>query len=667
MSTNQSTSRPFPNLLSLIVGIVLASVVLIVMYFLTPLNKSENTQGLITTQSESAPNNELRATFDTTNPMDKVQEVSRLSDILDIYQTSFDRSLAIYHVCSQASEQKLVSFFEDALELTLDESHKFWGKQFVGVVLHRLVSLNTEKAQSLFAELDLETQRDSAYLLTNEWSKLDLEGASQFVESLPTETIDEDQTSFMLPIIRAGTVWNMGMQNAKSNAAMGIIDSHRMLSEQELIALGETLSVSEYVDGIFLQVQLLEDARNPKAAWQEISADPEQLTSDNYGRLTNIIEAWVKQSGITVMNNVLETVPGDDIKMTLLDSALRVFVKTDPEQAFEYAIENSPSMFGYSSALYTVVHEWSRKDPYAALERVGSLESGMQRYQLLDSVFRNMARDDLQGFIEEIHRFPDNIRDSARGQAIESLMDNDDRDTAMAIFAELESSEVKSRTAMTIVKDWTDSDPKAAFNWVMNEPATEPVRSMLGPMVLRIMAHSNPDEAFAIAQNQPLESDDAVGLEAAVVSSIAMDDVDAALKLLPKVRDGKTKNQAYFGIGGSLARSGRISEAINLGNDLPADQLDSYYTAVGTNAVSMGGMLNGSDSDSSIFETIDLLPSENARSKTALSTILMDSFANNYSDEEIETLKEYLTEEDLKSLEEGEDQLDSFPMPFIGF
>ena len=667
MSTNQSTSRPFPNLLSLIVGIVLASVVLIVMYFLTPLNKSENTQGLITNQSGSAPSRELGATFDTTNPMDKVQEVGSLSDILDIYQTSFDRYLAIYHVCSQASEQRLVSFFEDALELTLDESHKFWGKQFVGVVLHRLVSLNTEKAQSLFAELDLETQRDTAYQLTNEWSKLDLQGASQFVESLPTETIDEDQTSFMQPIIRAGTVWSMGMQNAKSNAAMGIIDSQRMLSEQELIELGETLSVGEYVDGIFLRVQLIEDTRNPKAAWQEISADPEQLTSDNYLRLTNIIEAWVQQSGIAVMDNVLDTVPGDDIKMSLLDSALRVFVKTDPKEAFEYAIENSSSMFGYSSALYSVVHEWSRTDPYAALERVGSMESGMQRVQLLDSVFRNMARDDLQGFIEEIHRFPDNVRDSARGQAIESLMDNGDRDTAMAIFAELESSEMKSRAAMTIVEDWTDSDPKAAFNWVMNEPATESVRSMLGPTVLRIMAHSNPDEAFAMAQNQPLESDDAVGLEASVVSSIAMDDVDAALKLLPKVRDGKTKYQAYFGVGGSLARAGRIAEAISLGSDLPADQHDSYYTAVGTNAVSMGGMSNQADSDSSIFDTIDLLPSENARSKTASSAIFMNKFSKNYSDEEIETLKGYLTEEDLKALEEGEDQLGSFPMPFIGF
>ncbi len=667
MSANQSTSRPFPNLLSVIVGVVLASAVLIVLYFITPLNKSENTQGLVTSNTGSTPiPTERESTFGTTNPMDKVQEVGSLSDILDIYQTSFDRNLAIYHICSNASEQRLVGLFEEAVSLTLDEASKFLGRRFVGIVLSRMVSIDSEKAQSLFVELDAETQQQTAHDLTNEWSRFDLEGAKQFVESLPQEQIDDDLATFNQQIFQSEEEMMASMHGAKYNAARGIIDSQRMLSEQELIALGESLNVSEYVDGIFFQVQLLEDTQNPESAWQEISADPEQLNLTNSRRLMNIVQSWVKQSGITVMDNVLETVPGDDTKMTLMASALEIAAKTDPEGAFDYALANSTGGFGYSYGLSLVVEEWSKTDPYAALERVAAVESGMQRYQMLYTVFYKMARDDLQGFIEDIHRFPENLRDSARGQAIESLMEDDERESALAIFAELESSEVKSQAAYHVVEDWVDSDPKAALDWVMNEPATESVRPMLSSMVLGSMADSNPDEAFAIALNQPLEGDDAVGLEASVLSYIGMDDVDAALKLLPKVRDGKTKYQAYLGVGGSLAREGRISEAINLGTDLPADQHDSYYTAVGINAINMG-VFGGSNSDTSIFDTIDLLPSENARSKTASSAILMNSFSKKYSDEEIETLKGYLTEEDLKDLEEGEDQLDSFPMRFLGF
>jgi len=668
MSANQSTSRPFPNLLSVIVGVLLASAVLIVLYFITPLNKSENTQGLVTGDTGSTPIPTGReSTFGTTNPMDKVQEVGSLSDILDIYQTSFDQYLAIYHICSNASEQRLVGLFEEAVSLTLDEASKFLGRQFVGIVLSRMVSIDSEKAQSLFVELDAETQQQTAYDLANEWSRFDLEGAKQFVESLPQEQIDDDDhATFNQQIFQSEEEMMASLHGAKYNAARGIIDSQRMLSEEELIALGESLNVSEYVDGIFLEVQLLEDTQNPESAWQEISADPEQLNLTNSRRLMNIVQAWVKQSGITVMDNVLETVPGDDTKMTLMASALEIAAKTDPEGAFDYALDNSTGGFGYSYGLSLVVEEWSKTDPYAALERVAAVESGMQRYQMLSTVFYKMARDDLQGFIEDIHRFPENLRDSARGRAIESLMEDDERESALAIFAELESSEVKSQAAYNIVEDWVDSDPKAALDWVMNEPATESVRPMLSSMVLGSMADSNPDEAFAIALNQPLEGDDAVGLEASVLYYIGMDDVDAALKLLPKVRDGKTKYQAYLGVGGNLAREGRISEAINLGSDLPADQHDSYYTAVGTNAINMG-MFGGSDSETSIIDTIDLLPSENARSKTASSAILMNSFSKKYSDEEIETLKGYLTEEDLKDLEEGENQLDSFPMPFLGF
>lgn len=671
MSANQSTSRPFPNLLSLIVGVVLASAILIVLYFITPLNKSENTQGSVTSDTGSTPiRTERESTFGTTNPMDKVKEVGSLSDILDIYQTSFDRYLAIYHICSRASEQQLAGLFEEAVNLTLDETNDFLGRQFVGVVLRKMVSINSEKAQSLFVELDTETQQQTAYDLTNEWSRFDLEGATQFVESLPQEQINDDDRGATLnpnpQVFQSVEVVMASMHGAKYNAARGIIDSQRMLSEQELIALGESLNVSEYVDGIFFQVQLLEDTQNPESAWQEISADPEQLNLLNNNRLMNIVQAWVKQSGITVMDNVLETVPGDDTKMTLMASALEIAAKTDPEGAFDYALANSSGGFGYSYGLSLVVEEWSETDPYAALERVAEVESGMQRYQMLSSLFYKMARDDLQGFIEDIHRFPENLRDSARGRAIESLMEDDERESALAIFAELESSEVKSQVAYHIAENWVDSDPKAALDWVMNEPATESVRPMLSSMVLGSMAESNPNEAFAIALNQPLKSDDAVGLEASVLSYIGMHDVDAALKLLPKVRDGKTKYQAYLGVGGSLAREGRISEAINLGTDLPADQLDSYYTAVGTNAINMG-IFGGSDSDTSIFDTIDLLPSENARSKTASSAILMNSFSKKYSDEEIETLRGYLTEEDLKDLEEGEDQLDSSPMRFLGF
>lgn len=77
--------------------------------------------------------------------------------------------------------------------------------------------------------------------------------------------------------------------------------------------------------------------------------------------------------------------------------------------------------------------------------------------------------------------------------------------------------------------------------------------------------------------------------------------------------------------------------------------------------------LTGNEPKQDIFTTLDSIPLEEARSQVAVQAIIMDQLSDSYSDEDIESLKEYISEEDMEDLEKGLEQLETMPMPSIPF
>lgn len=162
-----------------------------------------------------------------------------------------------------------------------------------------------------------------------------------------------------------------------------------------------------------------------------------------------------------------------------------------------------------------------------------------------------------------------------------------------------------------------------------------------------------------------------MGLEASVISSLAYTNIDKALELLPDVREGKTQTTAYMGIGSGLAMNGRVAEAIELGKTLSEEDQLSYYTSVGTMSLTgglLGGLTGKEAQESDVFETIDSIPHKGAQSQVAMQAIVMDKLNSSYSEEELERLQNYVSEEDREDLEKSLEQLDAMPpIPFIGF
>ena len=150
-----------------------------------------------------------------------------------------------------------------------------------------------------------------------------------------------------------------------------------------------------------------------------------------------------------------------------------------------------------------------------------------------------------------------------------------------------------------------------------------------------------------------------------MLSIMGYSNLDKAMEFLPKVREGKTKTQAISGVGNALAMNGRIEEAVELGKELSESEQITYYTNVGTSSLTMGMIAGGSDT--SVFDTLDMIPSDEAKSKIAVTAVMMNSMNTTLSEDEIESLKEeYISEEDLEEMEEGMDQMGTFPMPLFG-
>ena len=124
-----------------------------------------------------------------------------------------------------------------------------------------------------------------------------------------------------------------------------------------------------------------------------------------------------------------------------------------------------------------------------------------------------------------------------------------------------------------------------------------------------------------------------------------------ARELLMQVRSGNTKVIAYQTVGIQLGYNGRVDEAIALGNELPSNNQDEYQTLLGITLLS-----RNSDNENDFFDVLDRLPSETARSKTALNFILTkvrfypDKISNLFAEDRILKLQEYLTLEDKETM-----------------
>lgn len=648
MNTNATSNQSLRDVFVFLFGAALATGVLLVLYFALPLGKTDSKD----VSDDGTPTIAESVEESTLDPSQEIQttglyDVDSLTDILTNYSGSFDRYAALYSLVSQSDEEKLVDLFNESLTYEYSESEDAWLSASIRrTILSRLIHINEKVASSLFLALDSDQQNSLSYSLSREWASIDLDRAVEFVTGL-TDSVHY-------------------------SATRGILDLNQTLPINELRSLANRLGDTNYIQNLVDRNLREEEAENPAEAWATLSADPNMLTQENRSRINNIVNAWIKEEGVAVLDTVSGAIEDEDLKERIIRNGLNSLAEDNPEAAFDYAMQfetGGGGLFVMSSNpyMYSVLYQWVRTSPMDALNKVLTIDSSSQRNEYVDDVFRSWARNDINGMVDSIPQLPSEVQDTARVNGI-SHLSRESIDDALSLFDDLENDAKKSQAAMNIAFSWAENDPEAALNWAQTNPNTESIRSQVTGTTLNFLASKDPEKAFNIALELPL-NDDGVGLEASVLGALAYTNIDKALELLPKVRSGASQKTAYAGVGGGLAMNGRITEAIELGKELPEEDQVNYYTTVGAMSLS-GSMLSGltgNEPEQDIFATLDSIPLEEARSKVAVQAVIMNEMSNSYSDEEIESLKEYISEEDMEELEEGLEQLETMPpIPFLG-
>ena len=647
MNTSATSNRSVRDIIVFLLGAGLAAIVLIVLYYTLPLGEADPT-----VVSEDDTSTIAESIEDSTPQRSQGSQTTdsyegdSLADVLTNYSTTFDRFAALYSLVSQSDEEQLVDLFNESLSYEYSESDDPWFSDSIRrTILSRLVHVNDEVAGSLFLDLESEQQTSLSYTLAREWASFDLDRAIDFVSTLA--------------------------DNVQYSANRGILDLNQSLPIDELRTIANRLGDTNYIQNLVDQNLREEEAENPAEAWATLSADPNMLTQDNRSRINNIVNAWIKEEGVLVLDTVTEAIEDEDFKESITRYGLRIAAEDNPEAAFDYALQfesGGGGIFGisYNPYMYSILNEWAEDSPTDALNKVLTIDSTSQRNEYLDDVFRSWARNDINGMVDSIPYLPSEVQDAARVSGI-SHLSRESIDDALPLFDDIESDAKKGQAAMSIAFSWAEKDPEAALNWAQTNPNTESIRSQVTSTMLTSLASKDPEKAFNIALELPL-NEDGVGLEASVLATLSYTNVDRALELLPKVRAGASQKTAYTGVGGGLAMQGRITEAIELGKELSEEDQLNYYTTVG--AMSLSGTmlsgLTGNEPEMDVFATLDAIPHEEARSQVAVQAIIMDQLSSSYSDDEIESLKEYVSEEDMEDLEEGLEQLESMPIPFFG-
>jgi hypothetical protein len=484
-------------------------------------------------------------------------------------------------------------------------------------ILQRLAQLNPRKA---YAQIELLTQDNTSQQIDwifMEWSSFDLQEAVSFAESL-----GDDQ---------------------KFAALRSILAERSDLSEEERLRTARKLGNEQHAINLNMQERLSKPIAKPEETWNELVGE----VQDNPGQawmLATVARAWVEKSGLRILDQISETMTDSQTRHFVLQSVLLNAAKDTPESAFEYALrlDSNPGGFGIVSLVSTVTNTWVKSDPRSALDAASGVEQLGLRRKLEKSVVTAWANENPQEVLSSLKTLPEHVHNSATQTAISSWVNEDPQEAATFVASMEGGSRATAASSLVIV--WSrQSDYKDSIEWVLNEPGISDLKGFLLPEVLSYLAYVDPQFAMDKALEQPI-SDGSLGLEATVISRLSYNDIDEAIKFLPRVRSGPTKTAAYGILGQIYIQHGATEDALNLAQQLPSSNRSEYFQAL---------LTTWTRSDpASLLNSFDRLPTAEVKSKAAMALTVSNRRHGSLTEKQVQSVQRYLLEEDAASLKE---------------
>ena len=542
------------------------------------------------------------------SPLSESRSIQTLSD-LNQFKSPLERSVALHELSINADEQQVLKLLEESMDIA--SQHQL---QTQSVLIQRLAQLNPHQALTQVESLGVRFPAGLVSAVFGEWAHTNVDEAVSHASSLE--------------------------ENKKYATMARILLERTDLSDEKRIQIAKQLGNEQYAIDLIMQEKVSDSSFDPEKAWNELVG---QVQGDfRQSRiLSDLAIRWVEQSGVEVLDQITESITNSQTRTNILLSVLRAVAESDPNKAFQYAksIENDP----HDAIVSNVVRQWARLDPKAALDAASQIEQRGLRRRLEESAVRTWAYRKPHDVLGDLDSLEDRLHETAISSAV-SAMAQQNPNSAAEFVAGMANSTSKTVAATSLVQSWSSQDPESALEWVLNEPGVQDAKSQLLPRIIYQVAIADPQIAMDTALGQPI-NEGATGLEATVIAMLASSDFDKALEFLPQVRDGPTKIAAYGSIGGRYIENGETEKALNLAQQLPESSRTGYLQAL---------MPSWAISDpKGLLNSMDRLPSDEIKSKAAMILTAYNRWEKNLTDEEIEQLKNFLTEEDAEDLEKG--------------
>ena len=465
-----------------------------------------------------------------------------------------------------------------------------------------------------YLNVDQDTSMPMVQTVFRDWATTDLQSAIDSAKKLAVDT--------------------------KNNALIGIL---KALSGQSLSSyrkVAKELGDEERGIDAYILSFATNRVNDPRAAWQEVIALFKPNHSNHTRALRNIARQWYEHIGFGVLDNVNISNLDKNVKSELIVHLLEHAVADKPNQAFQYSLA-VPSENRESSATDRVVKTWAESDPKAAFQAASSIEKSGDREYFQRRVASIWALNEPREVIDHMEDFPPNIREYVIDDAISGIARVSPKEAAeLAVIHG--SGGPNDFLPSFVIGIWMETDLEAALNWVYSAALDEDKQYTWVSAITSNLVESDPRRAFDIAVKQEIPDINLLGmemyetgLEAEVIWAITDEDLDLAVELLPKVREGKTRTSAYRAIGQRYIELGDSKKAFNLGLHLTEESQAEYFDSI--------SWTWGNIDPAGLIESIEDFPTKEIRSNVA-SRMTRGSSRNNFTDAQLEILKQYLSD-----------------------
>ena len=640
MRDNSRTKRTRRNLVQFVGGFAVTCLVAAGGFFFIRLLLSDGgvrvDENTITPSAEALHSGQAQPSGRESIPLGMLDDIGSI-------QSGFERAIALDSYLVQADANFLKQLFVQSKSITPTRARETVQEE----LLRRFATTDPVQALDLLRGSSRLEQELMLGVVFHEWASTDLDSARKHASTLEP---------YFLRQIAYGA----------------------MLEVNETLTTSETQQIARHLELTYVAMQDVVNVHDTSATKNHEEIWNATLTSSHryrlkYSLLVRLAQRQVEAEGLPAIDEIGKSLTDWRTRRGVLRESIKWAARSDPKATFEFALGSFRETDSY--LVMDALEQWVQCEPENALSAISSLESSRLQKELYSKVVASWSDYEPRELLRNLELLPKNLRVSAQRTAFSKIRDLSAQEVTQLV-EELPQNN-RSSSIREILSNWKDYAFEEALDWVMSyvelshlshtsrvvgseiskENFSLPdgyvapgfwsyghrVGNTLIDTMLSDLSAIDAELVFERILDQSLDENE-VGLEADVVMYLVYSDVNAAIDLLPFIRNEKTRNAAIQRVGGRLGLEGRLEVAGKFGSRLPKPQRSSFYDGV----VRVRFDLVGHSVGGSVVETVAKIQSADLRSRAALWAIENGKARKNLSQSDETVLRGYLTDDDKK-------------------